>query len=633
MDEWAVQILVLLSFTLQVLLLVLGAIRRRNVSLVPRMLLWLAYQPADSTALFTLGHLSLSSRLRGHQLVAFWAPFLLVHLGGQDTITAYSFEDNRLWLRHLQTLLVQVSGAAYVLYKYIPGSKALILATAFLMFVVGVLKYGERIWALKSASIDSIWSSLKKSYGNDSQQPQASLEQVGVGGGHRLDPAEKVLMGAHSLLHVCKGLFVGLRREQSEHVRQVILSFRESQSLDKLMEMELSLMYDIMYTKSAVIHTWYGCCIRIVSLLFTVMALLLFQFSSKGGQKTGDIAITYALLLGALLVEFASLLRAAVSTWTYEFLSVRRWHRLHDVVRSLRRLLRAESYRSWSGSVGQYNLFWSCAHERMELTERMARMMGLEELWNQVRYHSEVADSTTRELVLKEVLEMGDMQLLRGEFFSLSRALCEGHTLGSDENAGFNIEDIDFEGSIITWHIATEICLFEDYCTLDARWVSLAKAIKVLSNYMMHLLVVRPYMLPGTVLHSRYLQTRDYLWSIMRPGVAEGDTAQDRLKSALRKECSTLFNLGARSNHHGRPPPFISGVYFAMLLLSDEGNDMGERLRTLFRAWVEMLSYVGDNCNREYHARELSTGGEFVTIVWLMRGHVKLAGNPNPTPR
>nr|GEX40803.1 calcium uniporter protein [Tanacetum cinerariifolium] len=34
-------------------------------------------------------------------LLAFWAPFLLVHLGGPDTITAFALKDNDLWVRHL----------------------------------------------------------------------------------------------------------------------------------------------------------------------------------------------------------------------------------------------------------------------------------------------------------------------------------------------------------------------------------------------------------------------------------------------------------------------------------------------------------------------------------------------------
>jgi hypothetical protein len=79
---------------------------------VLRAFLWPAYMLADSTAIYVLGHLSVTGRSPEHKLMAFWAPFLLLHLGGQDNITAYAIEDNELWLRHLQTLAVQVAAAA-----------------------------------------------------------------------------------------------------------------------------------------------------------------------------------------------------------------------------------------------------------------------------------------------------------------------------------------------------------------------------------------------------------------------------------------------------------------------------------------------------------------------------------------
>jgi hypothetical protein len=145
-NDWAIQILVLLSFTLQVVLNFFAGIRRREAHPVMMLFLWLAYLLSDATAIYALGHLSLRRGMsrQQQQLVAFWAPFLLVHLGGPDTITAYAIEDNQLWLRHLLTLVVQAVGVAYVLYEYTADSANLALA-AILMFVVGVIKYGENM--------------------------------------------------------------------------------------------------------------------------------------------------------------------------------------------------------------------------------------------------------------------------------------------------------------------------------------------------------------------------------------------------------------------------------------------------------------------------------------------------------
>uniref|UniRef100_A0A0E0P546 DUF4220 domain-containing protein n=1 Tax=Oryza rufipogon TaxID=4529 RepID=A0A0E0P546_ORYRU len=76
---------------------------------------------ADSVAMYTLGHMSLNSGLPEQQLVAFWAPFLPLHLGGQDTITAYAVEDNRLWMHDLQSFAVQVAAAGGM--DVIPGQR------------------------------------------------------------------------------------------------------------------------------------------------------------------------------------------------------------------------------------------------------------------------------------------------------------------------------------------------------------------------------------------------------------------------------------------------------------------------------------------------------------------------------
>jgi len=65
-NEWATQILVLLSLTLQVVLLLLAGIRCREASPTPKFILWLAYQLSDSTAIYTVGHLSLSNVLVKH---------------------------------------------------------------------------------------------------------------------------------------------------------------------------------------------------------------------------------------------------------------------------------------------------------------------------------------------------------------------------------------------------------------------------------------------------------------------------------------------------------------------------------------------------------------------------------------
>uniref|UniRef100_A0A8R7P9B7 DUF4220 domain-containing protein n=1 Tax=Triticum urartu TaxID=4572 RepID=A0A8R7P9B7_TRIUA len=254
----SMQILVLLSFGLQLVLFVFAGVRRRE-ALVPRLLLWLAYIMADSTAVYAVGHMSFSSAVRPvreHQLVAFWAPFLLLHLGGPDNITAYAFQDNQLWLRHLQILVVQVLGAAYVLYKHIAftgGGKNgdLLRIASFLMFALGVVKYSERTWALRCSTLESIRASMKT-------QPPAIHNHF-----HPQDRAteeEFHLRRGHSLFHICKFTIVDssvLELEEDSIYRPEVYTSKFIQGIElwTLMEIQLSLLYDLLYTKAAVVHT------------------------------------------------------------------------------------------------------------------------------------------------------------------------------------------------------------------------------------------------------------------------------------------------------------------------------------------------------------------------------------------
>lgn len=89
---WAIEAAVISSFILQLFLILFAGIRRRHASRgVFRGIIWVPYQLAVFTTTFGLGYLSISSRPPDRQqLVALWAPLLLLHVGGPDSITAYA---------------------------------------------------------------------------------------------------------------------------------------------------------------------------------------------------------------------------------------------------------------------------------------------------------------------------------------------------------------------------------------------------------------------------------------------------------------------------------------------------------------------------------------------------------------
>ncbi|KAF8700709.1 hypothetical protein HU200_034060 [Digitaria exilis] len=97
-EEWQLRILWILF---------LSAIKRRRA--IPG---WFS----DALAIYSLA--TLFNRRRKHEdlpnagyraLEVMWVPILLMHLGGQDSITAYNIEDNELWRRHALTAVSQIT--------------------------------------------------------------------------------------------------------------------------------------------------------------------------------------------------------------------------------------------------------------------------------------------------------------------------------------------------------------------------------------------------------------------------------------------------------------------------------------------------------------------------------------------
>ncbi|KAF7092333.1 hypothetical protein CFC21_094827 [Triticum aestivum] len=166
-DEWQLRILVLGSLVIQYVLLAASVARKFPIRSWFRPFIWLAYLGNDAVAIYALA--TLFNRHRKPQqengdggssiLEVLWAPILLIHLGGQDGITAYNIEDNELWTRHILTSVSQVTVAIYVFWKSWPGNDTRLLQAAILLFIPGILKCFEKPLALNRASVNSLVSS------------------------------------------------------------------------------------------------------------------------------------------------------------------------------------------------------------------------------------------------------------------------------------------------------------------------------------------------------------------------------------------------------------------------------------------------------------------------------------------
>lgn len=655
-NHWSIQILVLLSLALQIFLFVFARIRRRGANPVLRILLWLAYMQADSTAIYALGHLSLSKARENEKLVAFWAPFLLLHLGGPDSITAYALQDNQLWLRHLQVLVVQVLGAGYVLYKRIADNGFFVMLASILMFTVGFVKYVERTCALKRGNMDTIRSSLKNEPYVQRKQFRTLDQGLREGAANK---EEHYVRLAHSMFHVCKRAIVDSWIEKDfenrggEMLRDI--ENEKYKGMWMLMEVELSLLYDILYTKAAVIHTWPGYSIRIVSPLATVASLLLFYFSDNDGDSKVDVGITYTLLSGAFLLEATSLLSALGSSWTYTFLCTTRWRwlrktalcsgrwdQLRQLVKKITRIQVGGQARRWSGEMGQYNMLQLCSRRDTAfspLLGRLAKMVGQNEWWNRKHYSGTIQISDELRLWLHWYIQrlhrknkVNTQGMIRTNWGveALQYYKCYDGVEFKDFKDSLGIE---LQEGIIIWHIGTDVFLAKSSRdkAYDADQEKVVEIIRTMSNYMMFLLVERPEMLPGLAQTRLYQQTCQNLVDMCTAETSSRSISWTKVKELFwlhddpnpsrlleRDDLAIMLNTEKPGYSTDVPRLCYANWLTRALLKQEEEKDRMAVLELIRHVWTDFLVYTANRCSRESHAKRLGSGGELTTVLWLM---------------
>uniref|UniRef100_A0ACD5UK65 Uncharacterized protein n=1 Tax=Avena sativa TaxID=4498 RepID=A0ACD5UK65_AVESA len=628
-----------------------------------------------------LGHMSASlsktSSDNKHQLVAFWAPFLLLHLGGQDTITAYALEDNELWLRHLLNMSLQVAGTGYVLHKYIIADRASIVSAAMLVSAAGFVKYGERIWALKCASKGS--NGPNRPVLIPKYEPRDCFTR-----NKKFRTYAFMMMTAHNLRYVLVKPLIIDRNEASivwsddiirlltDHVEELLDFEAEDESARKkrhieevyrAIEVQLALTYDMLYTKAEVIHTWYGYLIRGISFVSCFGALVAFARSKRDGYCTPDIVITFVLLGGACALEVASAFKVIGSTWTYAILRGNRWNWLASAVLFARYHLIFVKDGRWSNSVGQYDFTSFCASGKTKLIKgRMAGWIGLEDWWNKSHYTKHAKISPALKEFVWGLLRGEESHMVRIEDVATRNGYWARKFRGFEQSEKLDWSlNLEFQHSVFIWHIATASFLRNPVIKSKLVEKGMAEAVNILSDYMMYLLVQHPDMLPMNVAaRSLFQQTyacypqdlnwytkedvdvgslNAYTWPVLesmtlknpyddtnrvnlskkykngaKPSFQEIQNKQDYY-GLVRKICHDLTNSGWDA-YPGEAVLVRANSLVRTLLDMELG--LTHKLVIIGRVWTEMLCYAATNAYGDFHARQLSNGGEFVTHILLL---------------
>lgn len=644
-NKWEVRVLILFSITLQILLVILGNRRKYICRIWVRIILWSAYLLADLVATVTLGVISKNTLDESKaaedplkQLFWFWAQFLLLHLGGSDSITAYSQEDNELWLRHFVGMVIQTGLAFYILLVAFPGSSWLPILSV-LIFIIGVIKYGERIWALRSAHSENFRDSmltepdsgpnyakfmedftLKKAEGF--YVDAAEVIEIPVPP-HDFFPGEngEVIPEAYNLFQTFKRLFA-----------DIILSFQDRDSSRSyfqdlkpeiafaVVEVELGFTFDVLYTKTSQLFNWGAIVLRLVTFLLTSFALMAFLcLCDKSEYHMFDLVVTYLLLFVAIFLEIYSVIVLLTSDWTANWLTRRKRTSTYLIGRWIEW---QANKRRWSKKMAQHNLLDLCLSDNQGECLRMQKILRriqkllqidnfLEMHWNKtyVDVSSSLKDHIFDELKKHTGIDSRDLAVLwnRQESFTLEKY---GHF-----SRGITKER-EFDRRILLWHIATDICYYLEWGDDLNNVSTTSKESKHISDYMLHLLVSCPFMLPIGIGMIRFRDT----CAEAREFLGERNLKYGKAKA---KACKKLLQvntevLPAKVKGDRSKSVLFDACKLAKSLLAEKED----RWKIISEVWVEMLAYAATHCRGNHHARQLRKGGEFLTHVWLLMAHL-----------
>ncbi|XP_039169429.1 uncharacterized protein LOC120293759 [Eucalyptus grandis] len=530
---------------------------------------------------------------------------------------------------------------------------------AIVMILDGLVKYGERVYVLWAASSEQFRDSIPDPPSNYSK----ILEQ------HKLMEAEGYDVIPHEVIEVrdvivennVDGADLSSLEETLDPAKlykHLLLSFEDRDTSRsvlkdknfhvafKIIEIELGMMYDLLYTKAMAIHTSWGFARRIIGLVSTCIILVLFILIKDQRYSIADLCMTFVLLGVAIFLEIYALAVLLFSDKTACWLIKEKKFAVLDIINWLKPLTKR---RRWSDHMAQYNLLSFALKEKHLFCHRLLGYLHIDEKVEKLLYkHHKKVTKDLKRLLMSHFTEMQSLWTTRG-----SRVLQKFNRM---ESLKWSIE-LEFDQSILIWHIATELCCHpEDKDSLKnppydephvrENITSRSKIGKCLSRYMLYILVMYPVMLPTGIGRIKFQETyveamkffnefrepneenvRGYMKYVMKCAgfcASAWQHIKRRKKrkfditgacNQLREQVKTKLNLTVAKGDRSKYVLF-HGCRLASQL--DKIESQEEKWEIISEVWAEMLCYAASKCKGSYHAQQLRRGGELLTHVWLM---------------
>jgi len=655
-EAWNFKVCIILSLLLQALLVLASPFRKRTRSKLLLVFIWLAYLVADWIAAFAIGLVSNSQdgtreSKGGEDLMAFWASFLLLHLGGPDTITSFSLEDNEFWLRHLIGLILQVLATAYIFYQSLSDHQSKLRVPTTMVFVVGIIKYAERTRALYLASLSQFGGSVlpKPEPGLDyeeameiyssmrSVQVKAEASHVEVmpitpevcypvGSTSPLDDMQ-LLEEAYRLFGIFKGLIAGLllSSKDRELSRDFFLT-RTATDAFRLVERELNFINEVLHTKVNVVRCQTGYTLRFVSFILilgaSILAVSIFKEEwTVFRNKLFDVILTCALLIGALGLEAISVFMLIISDRTLLALKSSRIKKF-----ILRRINLKR--RRWSRSVSQYDMISYCLNDPPKWMYNLVGYVGAGVILEKITILRFSHSLTVDEDLKKFIFDQLRMKSLTANNLRAAMDACSQRgawaLLHTSRDIYFKLKwsivEYQYAESLLLWHLATELCYLQEIRIKSSadNHEDRREICKLLSDYMFYLLVMKPDLMTPVLGN----------WQIVLQDTCEEAKRFFGKKSPISNKfeaCEKILGVETKFRPAAVKGNKSKSVLFDACMLAQELLNLEiNKWKLMSQVWVELMSYAAINCRPNVHAQQPSRGGELLTFIWLLMNHLGL---------
>ncbi|PIN05014.1 hypothetical protein CDL12_22443 [Handroanthus impetiginosus] len=548
LTEWEVRVLIILSLTLQILLITLGKRRKYICKIWIRITLWCAYLLADWVATVSLGIISKNTLDECKR--------------GKD-----------LWLRHLVGLVIQTGLSFYIVLVPFPASSWLPYLSV-LIFVAGLIKYGERLFALRAANSPS-YAKFMEEYALKEAEgfyvEAAEVIEIPVQAQHSYPgDSGKLIAEAYEFYLTFKSLFADtiLSFQDRDRSQPYFQKLSPKQAFD-VVEVELGFVFDELYTKASI----------------------------KRSYMKLDLALTYLLLVVAIFLEIYAVWVAVNSDWTRNWLST---HEGKTTSSLIIRSFQQPNKKRWSKKMAQHNLLDLCVGDKGTICLTIHKYLSCIRIDNFLERHWYKRFLDVSQELQELIFEELDSYTRIDNFDPTSFFNHKGSfTLKKYKDLSSTTEG-EFNQRILLWHIATDICYSLE--NVNSK-MQISEHSKQISDYMLYLLLECPFMLPIGIGMIRFRDTCAEVKEFLE---------ERNVKNNKVKACKKLLKVNM-----GVVPGKVKGDRSKSVLF-----DACKVAKLLIKRREEKWEIITTHCRGNHHARQLRKGGELITHVWLLMAHL-----------